>query len=133
MDVVETSEPDAGPTLPPGAAQAPAHGGDGLVIAFLVVVGIGFVLFVALKFVLIARLFGFRIGGGDKRVEEPRRPREPGLDGPQVAGLDCAACKRNILSDFDGMTCADCERPIHKKCHTRHVKKAHAPAPGAYR
>jgi len=120
-------------TLPAGAAPVGDHGGDGLFIAFVVVVAAGVVLFGALKFVLIARLFGFKLGGGEKRIEEPRRPRDPGLDGPQVAGMSCAACKRNILSDVDGMTCADCERAIHKKCHSRHVTKSHAPAPGAYR
>jgi hypothetical protein len=120
-----------------GAESVPSKGSDALVIAFLVVVVGAFGLFVFLKLALIARLFGFKLGslGGDGRpVEEPRRPRDPGLDGPQVAGMKCAACRRNILSDFDGMTCADCREPIHKKCHGKHVTGSHAaPTPGAYR
>jgi len=91
---------------------------------------------VFLKFYFIARLFGFKLGslvGESGPVSEPRRPRDPKQDGPQVAGMMCAACRRNILSDFDGMTCADCGEPIHKKCHGRHATDAHGPTPGAYR
>jgi hypothetical protein len=124
------------PASPPAAPAVPSRGSDALVIAFLVIVVGAFGLFVFLKLAFIARLFGFKLGSlGGKAgpISEPRRPRDPGRDGPQVAGMKCAACNRNILSDSAGMTCADCAEPIHKKCHGRHAADAHGPKPGAYR
>jgi hypothetical protein len=113
---------------------APSRGGDTLLVVFvLVVVGL-FVLFVAAKFLFIARLLGFKLGGSaERRTEDPRGPRDPEKDGPQVAGMKCAACRKNIVSDREGMHCADCDRPIHKECHGKHVTAAHVATPGAYR
>jgi hypothetical protein len=113
---------------------SPSRGSDALVIAFLVIVAGAFGLFVVLKFVFIARLFGFKLGGAsERRTEDPRGPRDPAKDGPQVAGMKCVACKKNIVSDREGMHCPDCDRPIHKECHGKHVTAAHVATPGAYR
>ena len=115
-------------------APSASKGSDGAIFFVLGVLALALLgLFVVAKFMFIARLFGFKLGGAEKRTEDPRGPRDPRRDGPQVAGMKCAGCKRNIVSDREGMHCADCDRPIHKECHGRHVTDAHGAKAGAYR
>ncbi|MEA2750736.1 MAG: hypothetical protein QOI41_4879 [Myxococcales bacterium] len=118
----------------PSPRASKSGGSDAVFIAFGVLALALLGLFVFAKFYFIARLFGFKLGGSaERRTEDPRGPRDPEKDGPQVAGMKCAACRRNIVSDREGMHCADCDRPIHKECHGKHVTAAHVATPGAYR
>ena len=59
-----------------------------------------------------------------------RAPLDPNFE--QLSGRKCRACKDSIIAQAEGMRCESCEKPVHRRCHDRHLP-ACASAKTAYR
>lgn len=51
--------------------------------------------------------------------DRTRAPLDPNFE--QLSGRKCRACKDSIIAQSDGMRCESCEKPVHRKCHDRHL------------
>src|SRR4051794_2807986 len=77
--------------------------------------GFGIVAIVFGGLVMAIRLFRLFSRAEAQRDDELYRG-PPADERPQIAGLPCAACGVKIAVVFDGVTCAQCQKPVHKDC-----------------